>query len=122
MLTCVLSSPAVSRGNLVSGVYGSIPLICWCLRVVLKSLMTVFFRRVRSDCFIADLLAGSLHLRSPVLLCRFRWGPSLAFLASSSALSLPGMPLWPGIQFIRILALTWIRLAVDRASCTWLII
>src|SRR5277367_5192259 len=104
MLEYRLSSLAISRGNLVSGILGSILLILLNLCDSLKSLASFFLRRARSICRIADLLAGTPFLRDLISLFRLRWGPSLAFLASSSTLSLPGMLRWPGIQRILILA------------------
>src|SRR5271156_2393369 len=114
MLACLLSSLATSRGNLVAGMLGSILLIFGNLCDALKSLVSFFLMRVRSSCLMADLLAGMLLLRKLVLLFRLRCAPSQAFLASSSTLSLPGIPLWLGIHRILILAFVWIRLVVAK--------
>src|SRR5271168_3522868 len=120
MLACLLLKGAVSKGNFVAGMSRSILNILADLWEIRKILVTSLLRRSRINCLVADLLAGSCCLRILTLLFRLRCAPSAAFLASLSTLSLSGIPLWLGIQCIRILASLWERLTACRVLWIWL--
>src|SRR5271168_337879 len=86
ILACLLSKGAVSRGNFVAGMSGSILNILADLWELRKILVTSLLGRSHISCLVADLLAGSCCLRILTLLFILRCAPSAAFLASLSTL------------------------------------
>jgi hypothetical protein len=68
---CLLLKGAVSRGNFVAGIDGSILNILADLCELWKTFATSLLRRARISCLVADLLIGSF--RRKILSLSFRF-------------------------------------------------
>ena len=98
-LTCRCDSLAVICQNPFGGVVLSIHVALWYLGLSLNLLVTHnLIWSLYACCNAALLFRNHKFVRNGILFTILLCAPSAAFLASSSTLPLPGMPLCPGTQ------------------------